>query len=155
MNVDASSASPSSERFSQYGRAGAALPSLSRAASVPGDGFVLSENHELTFPVGETASEGTVSITALDDTLDGPNKTVEVTGTVTDGNGVLPPMPKMLKIMDDDGAPAVTLVLTPARIGEDGGVSTVTATVSPPASEPVTVRISASAASPPSRAISR
>ena len=96
VNVDASSASPSSERFSQYGRAGAALPILSRAASVPGDGFVLSENHELTFPVGETASEGTVSITALDDTLDGPNKTVEVTGTVTDGNGVLPPMPRRL-----------------------------------------------------------
>ena len=145
VNVDASSASPSSEQFSQYGRAGAAPPILSLAASVPGEGFVLSENRELTIGVGATASEGMVKITAL---LDGPNRTVEVTGTVTGGNGALPPMPKMLKIMDDDGAPAVTLVLTPARIGEDGGASTVTATLSPPASEPVTVRISASAVSP-------
>ena len=148
VNVDASSASPSSEQFSQYGRAGAALPILSRAASVPGEGFVLSENRELTIEVGATESEEMVEITALDDTVDGPNRTVEVTGTVTGGNGALPPMPKMLKIMDDDGAPAVTLVLTPARIGEDGGVSTVTATLSPPASEPVTVRILASAVSP-------
>ena len=148
VNVDASSASPSSEQFSQFGRAGAALPILSRAVSVPGKGFVLSENRELTIGVGATASEGMVKITALDDTLDGPNRTVEVTGTVTGGNGALPPMPKMLKIMDDDGAPAVTLLLTPARIGEDGGESTVTATLSPAASEPVTVRISASAVSP-------
>ena len=145
VNVDASSASPSSEQFSQFGRAGAALPILSRAVSVPGKGFVLSENRELTIGMGATASEGMVKITALED---GPNRTVEVTGTVTGGNGALPPMPKMLKIMDDDGAPAVTLLLTPARIGEDGGESTVTATLSPAASEPVTVRISASAVSP-------
>ena len=146
VNVDASSAVPSSERFSRSGVAGAAVPGLSHADLVPGNDFVLSENRELTIGVGETASEGMVTITAMDDTQDGPNKTVEVTGTVT--GDALPPLPQMLKIMDDDGAPTVELVLTPARIGENGGVSTVTAVVSPPSPEPVTLRVSVSAVSP-------
>ncbi len=149
VNVDASSmTTPSSARFSRTGPAGAALAFGSRTLSDLGHGFVLSESRELTIGAGETESEDVVTITALDDTVDGPNTTVEVTGTVTGGNGALPPMPKMLKIMDDDGAPAVTLVLTPARIGENGGVSTVTAVLSPTSSEPVTVTVSASAESP-------
>ena len=65
-----------------------------------------------------------VTITALDDTQAGPNKNVEVTGTVSEGNGVLPPLPRMLKIMDDDdsgvvpptGPVAMTLVPTPDGI---------------------------------------
>lgn len=66
--------------------------------------------------MGEIASPGIVTITAMDDTQDGPNRTVEVTDTVT--GDALPPLPPLLKIMDDDGAPAVELVLTLARIGE-------------------------------------
>ena len=151
VNVDASSASPSSEQFSRSASAGSALPGLSRAALDPGSDFVLSENRELTIGVGEISSVGIVTVTAMDDTQDGPNKIVEVTGTVT--GDALPPLPQMLKIMDDDGAPTVDpttveLVLTPARIGENGGVSTVTAVVSPSSPEPVTLRVSASAVSP-------
>ena len=142
VNVDASSTTPSSVRFSRTGPAGAEPAIGSRTVSDLGHGFVLGENRELTIGVGETESEDVVTITALNDTVDGPNRTVEVTGTVIGGNGALPPMPKMLKIMDDDGAPAVTLVLTPARIGEKGGVSTVTAVLSPTSSEPVTVTVS-------------
>ena len=80
--------------------------------------------------------------------MDGPNKTVEVTGDVSGGNGVSPPAPQMLKIMDDDGAPTVALVLAPARIGENGGVSTVTAALSGALGEPVTMTVSATAVSP-------
>ncbi len=148
VNIGASSMSPSSVRFSrssQAGPGGAAPATRPRAVSGVENDFVLSENRQLTFAVGETASEGTVSITAGDDILDGPNKTVEVTGTVTDGNGVLPPLPRMLKIMDDDGTPVVSLVLTPARIGENGGVTTVTALLNPASSESVTVTVSAEA----------
>lgn len=88
-----------------------------------------------------------VTITALDDDVDGPNETVEVTGRVTGGHAT-PPAPQMLKIVDDDGAPAVTLVLTPTRIGENGEESVVTAALSGPLSEPVTVTVSAAAVSP-------
>ena len=42
----------------------------------------------------------------------------------------------------------VTLMLTPQMISENGGVSTVTATVSPASSEAFTVSVSASAVSP-------
>ena len=44
--------------------------------------------------------------------------------------------------------PAVTLVLTPASIGENGGVSTVTATVTPASSEAFTVTVAAAAVDP-------
>ena len=49
---------------------------------------------------------------------------------------------------DDEGVPTVTLVLTPAEIGEKGGVSTVTATLSRASSEAVEVTVSAVAVSP-------
>ena len=120
--------------------------STSTSASV-GHGFVFSENRELTIEPGGTDSTGMVTITALDDDVDGPNETVEVVETVTDGHAT-PPTPRMLKIMDDDGAPTVMLVLTPTRVQENGGESVVTAALSGPLSEPVIVPVSASAVSP-------
>ena len=120
--------------------------SISTAASV-GHGFVFSENRELTIEPGGTDGTGMVTITALDDDVDGPNETVEVVGTVTDGHAT-PPTPRMRKIMNDDGAPTVMLVLTPTRVQENGGESVVTAALSGPLSEPVIVPVSASAVSP-------
>ena len=53
-----------------------------------------------------------------------------------------------LTITDDDEpavpeTPVVTLVLTPASIGENGGVGRVTATASPASAEAFTVTVSA------------
>ena len=104
-----------------------------------------------TGAVGETTSVGMVTITALDDTQAGPNKTVEVTGTVSEGN-IVPPLPRMLKVEDDEdsgvvpptGPVAVMLVLTLGGIwGErcEHG----TAVLSPAAGEPVTVTVTVSA----------
>ena len=49
---------------------------------------------------------------------------------VSGGNGVAAPSARLLTIDDDDGLPTLTLALTPATIGENGGVSTVTASLS-------------------------
>ena len=106
----------------------------------------------LSFAADATESTGEVTITAVDNDEDAPDKTVTVSGTVT-LEGVTAPAGVTLTISDDDEAPpgdtpAVTLVLTPDSIAEDGGVSRVTATVSPAWSEAFTVTVSAAAVDP-------
>ena len=102
----------------------------------------------LTIAVGQTTSTGMVTLTAVDNAVDSPNKTIRVTGSVTGGNGVSAPASQDLTITDDEGARTVALVLTPTEIGENVGVSTVTATLSGASSEEVTVTVSATAVSP-------
>ena len=53
-----------------------------------------------------------------------------------------------VKVCITDSAPNVTLVLNPASISEDGGVSTVTATVAQGVADPFEVAVSAEAESP-------
>ena len=114
--------------------------------AVSGD-FMLSTNKELSIAAGSTASTGTVTITAVNNTVDAPDKTVTVSG-VASGGGVSNPLSKTLAITDDEGTPTVTLVLTPTSISENGGSGTVTATLSTAATAAVTVTVSASAVSP-------
>ena len=102
----------------------------------------------LTIAAGDTTSTGTVTLTAVNNAVDAPDKTVTVSGSASGGNGVSAPSSQTLTITDDEGAPAVALVLTPSSVTENGGVSTVTATLSPASSETVTVTVSASPVSP-------
>ena len=97
---------------------------------------------ELVIAAGETTSTGTVRVTAHDNNADAADKTVTVSGTAS-GGGVADPADAALTLRDDDGAPTVSLVLSPASIAEAGGVSTVTATLSGAASATVTVTVSA------------
>ena len=123
--------------------------SVSAAAVSPtksGD-FTLSTNKQLTIAGGETTSTGTVTITGVDNNADSPERTVTVSGTASCG-GVLNPADETLTILDDETAPTVSLVLTPSTISENGGESTVTATLSAATSAEVTVTVSASAESP-------
>ena len=53
-----------------------------------------------------------------------------------------------VKILDDDDPPAVTLVLDPDSIDEDGGKSTVTASLDKPSIEDIEVTVSASPVAP-------
>ena len=105
----------------------------------------------LSFAAGATESSGEVTITAVDNDEDAPDRTVTVTGSVS-LEGVAAPAAVTLTIADDDEEvtepPAVTLVLTPASIDENGGVSRVTATVSPASPEAFTVTVSAAAVEP-------
>ena len=58
--------------------------------AVAGD-YALSSNRELTIPAGETASAGTVTITAVDNAADAPDKTVTVSATATNAQGIAGP----------------------------------------------------------------
>ena len=115
--------------------------------AVSGD-FTLSANQVLTIAAGETTSTGTVTIMAVNNAVDAPNKTVTVSASATGGNGVSAPSDRTLTINDDETTPTVALVLTPSSIGENGGVSTVTATLSGVSSEAVEVTVSATPVSP-------
>ena len=63
-------------------------------------------------------------MTAVDNVVDAPDKTVTVSGTVI-AAGVTAPAAVALKITDDD-APAWQVTVDPAAIDENGGKATVT-----------------------------
>ena len=75
--------------------------------AVAGD-FSLSSNKTLTIGAGQSASTGTVTITANNNGVDAPNKTVMVTGTATNSEGVTGPSEVTLTIRDDDATPVIT-----------------------------------------------
>ena len=95
-------------------------------------------NGSLTFGAGETGK--TVSVSVTGDEVDEPDETFTVRlsspsgATIGDGTATG-------TITDDDDAPAVTLVLTPDSIEENGGLSTVTARLDRPSSEATTVTV--------------
>ena len=71
------------------------------APAVAGD-FTLSSNKVLTIPANETTSEGTVTLTAKDNDVDGPeSKEVTVSGTTTNAL-VRAPDAVTLTITDND-----------------------------------------------------
>ena len=114
--------------------------------------FELSTDTDLTIAANSTESTGTVTVAALDNEIDGPNKQVTVTGMVTGPEGMTAPVAETLTIVDDEGAPTVTLLLSPDAISENRGVSTVKASLSGATSAEVTVQVSAEAVSPAGQA---
>ena len=93
----------------------------------------LSADATLRIAAGRRQSTGLVTLTAVDNELDGPDKPVRVTATVMNSEGVRGPTSRTLTIiddetsMDDDASAQVSLALSPTVISEAGGVSTVTA----------------------------
>ena len=117
------------------------------APATSGD-FALSSATTLTIAAGSTRSWGRVTIAAVDNSDDEPNKQVTVSGTASGGNGVAAPSSRTLTLIDDEGLPTVTLALSPSSILENGGVATVTATLDRAASAATTVTVSAAAVAP-------
>ena len=82
------------------------------AAPVPpalaGD-FTLSSIKTLTIAAGATASTGAVTVTAVDNSVDAPDKTVTVSAAASGGNGVASPADVTLTINDDEGTPTVSV----------------------------------------------
>ena len=110
--------------------------------------FRLSENRTLTVAAGATSSTGAVTITAVDDDVDGPEtRQVTVSGSASGGQGALDPDSLTLTIADDDAAPRVVLAVAPATIDESGpeNAARVTAALSHPSSMTTTVTVSAAA----------
>ena len=101
----------------------------------------------VTLPAGTgtEASTATATLVGLDDGIAEADETILIGGTL---DGAAFGAQRTVVIEDDEGAPRVTLALTPASIGENGGVSTVTATVSPASSEAFTVTVAAAAVDP-------
>ena len=66
-----------------------------------GDDFTLTGT-TLTIAAGRTASTGAVTVTAVDNDVDAPDKTVTVSATASGGNGVANPADRTLTIEDDD-----------------------------------------------------
>ncbi len=111
--------------------------------------FTLSTANTLTIAADGTTVTGVVTVTANDNTMDSPNNSVTVSGTAASSDtGVNTPLSATLKITDDDAAPDATLALDPTSISENGGLSTVTATLSRSSSQPTTVTVAAAAVSP-------
>ena len=116
------------------------------AALAADGGFDLSAARTLTIAAGQAASAGAVTIAATDDAIDSADKTATVSGAVAGGHGlVAAPVDLTLTIADEDSRPSSALALAPASISESGGVATVTATLSHPSAEAVTIAVSATA----------
>ena len=67
--------------------------------------FTLSEDKVLTIAAGATTSTGTVTITAEDNSVDAPNKSVTVSAVATNTVGITGPANVTLTINDDDETP--------------------------------------------------
>ena len=102
----------------------------------------------LTIAAGSTTSAGTVTVRGNDNQVDAADKSVTVSGTAAGGNSVENPPDATLTLTDDEATATAILVLTPPAILENGGVSTVTATLSHPTTEAVTLTVAAAAVSP-------
>jgi hypothetical protein len=91
----------------------------------------------LTIPAGDT--QGVVVISSQDDNTDEPNEVVAIAinGLVNANQGM--PSQVMTEITDDDGTPTVALSAANVVFSENGEISVVTATLSNPSSQAVTV----------------
>ena len=97
------------------------------APAVPGD-FTLSTNQTLTIAAGETSSTGVVTVGAVDNHVDAPDRTVTVSATAENINGVTEPSPVTLTILDNDATPVITTT-SPILVAEnETEVATLTAT---------------------------
>ena len=133
LKLDPYSISEDSEVSTVTATASAASPepytvTVAAAANAPAVAadFTLSANRVLSFAANATVSTGTVTITARNNNLDAPHKTVRVAGSVPEGTRATAPSDVTLTITDDDAAPTLSLALDQEAIAEDGGVAVVT-----------------------------
>ena len=111
--------------------------------------FTLSSSGTLTIEAGQTLSAAPVTLTAVDDNVDAPDKTGRtINATAVNTQGVEQPDGVGLTIVDDEPAPVVTLVLSSNAIDENGGPATVMARLSHPSSQDTSVTVGAAAVSP-------
>ena len=105
--------------------------------AAPGD-YALSSNRTLTIPAGQTASVGIVTITAVNNAIDSPDKIVEVRGNASNPLGIAGPSDVTLTIQDDDMR-GITFSETDLYLDE-GGEGTYTVVLDSEPTATVTVR---------------
>ena len=102
--------------------------------------FKLSSAKTLAIAAGSTTSTGTVTIGAVDNALDEPDKSVTVSGTASNSDGVKQPADRTLTITDDDPAPMLSISSPSVSEGNSGSTSlTYTVTLSAASGREVTV----------------
>ena len=121
---------------------------VSDDTAIAGTHYTAVGDFKVMIAAGETSGSGTFTLAPIDDNLDRPDGTVSVTGTTTSGLSIAPESGVSVKILDDDDPPAVTLVLDPDAIDEDGGKSTVTATLDKASVNDIEITVSASPVAP-------
>ena len=111
---------------------------VTAGTATQGTDFTAIAPFTLTIPAETKSGTATFTLAPVDDSLDEPDETVTVSGSTIVGLDVTE---TLVTITDTDAPPTMTLVLTPDAIGEDGGQSTVTATLSHPSSAATEVAV--------------
>ena len=126
-------------------------------SATPAGGYTSSADRVLTFEANATVSTGAVTITAEDNSTEDGDKTVTVSGAVSNPAVAIAPDAQTLTITDDEGLPKVALVLTPVTVeeaddtttdGENEAQAKVTATLQKAHNAAFTVTVSAAAVLP-------
>ncbi len=140
-------ANPSS--ISENGAVSTVTASLSRPSSAAttitvrpvASAYTVAADSTITIAAGDTINASdTVVITAVDNTQDAPNRIVTLSGVSRNAQGA-GSVTGTVTLTDDDDPPDVTMVVSPASISENGGVSTVTARLSHTSSDPTTITV--------------
>ena len=109
--------------------------------------YAVGADAAIVIPAGSTqAASDTAIVVAVDNTRDEPDRTGTVTATIANDRAAadsttMSVTGAALTVRDDDSAPGATLALAPASVSENGGIATVSATLSHPSSEPSTVTV--------------
>ena len=123
---------------------------VTAGTAVAGTDFTaVPDEFTITIDAEARSGEATFDLAPVADRVDEPDETVVVRGpSRVSGLTVGPAAGVAVTIEDDDPTPVVSLVLTPDSVREDGGSSTVTATLDRPSSARTTVTVSATPVSP-------
>ena len=108
----------------------------------PGD-WTADGGGVLTIPAGAVDSDGSVTLTAVNNSTHAPDKELTVTATATNSQFVEQPDGVALEITDDEAEPTPTLTLSSDTIREDGGAATVSVRLDHASSEATTVTVTA------------
>ena len=148
---------PNPASISENAAASTVMASLSRPSSeattitvrpVAGAYTVAATDTTITIAAGDTINASdTVVITSVDNTRDEINRTVDLSGVSRNAQGA-GSVTGTITLTDDDDPPTVTMVVSPASIAENGGISTVTARLSHTSSDPTTITVTVAPVSP-------
>ena len=117
-------------------------PSTVTVQAAPGF-FTVTSPGALTIAAGATTTTGTVTLTATDNAVHSGNRTAGVTATLANGAGTGSVTPATLTLTEDEASPVAALALDPASISENGGVASVTATLSGASTQAVVLTVAA------------
>ena len=106
--------------------------------------YTVGSDAVIVIAAGETANAtDTAAVAAVDNATDEPDRTATVTGTLTNSQGTGTVTGATLTLEDDDAAPGVTLTVASSAIPENGGSTTVSATLTRASSAATTVAVTA------------